>query len=86
MGTRKHRVVLETSRDRVLGDLVLPEEGGYRSRLSDLLNRNNLAFIALTSVEIAPHDGGPPRTHAFVAIARDHIEYAYELDEAQSSA
>jgi hypothetical protein len=79
MGTRTHRVVLETTRSRIVGDLTLPEDG-YRSRLSDLLNRQDLAFVALTSAEVTI-DGSPPQKHAFLAVARDHIEFAYELGE-----
>ena len=38
MDTRIERVVLETSRHAITGDLTMPKEG-YRSRLSDFLNR-----------------------------------------------
>lgn len=79
MATRTHRVVLETGRNRIVGDLTLPEDG-YRSRLSDLLNRQGLAFVALTSAEVTLADG-PPQRHSFLAVARDHIEIAYELGE-----
>lgn len=80
MGTRAQRVVFETDRNRIVGDLTMPEEG-YRSRLSDILNRQGLAFVALTGAEVAPLVGGPSRTHAFLAVARDHIQLAYELAE-----
>lgn len=80
MATREQRVVLETDRNRVVGDLTMPE-GGYRSRLSDLLNRQSLVFIPLTGAEVTPLDGGPTQTYAFLAVARDHVELAYELTE-----
>jgi len=76
--TRTQRVVFETGRNRIVGDLNLPEEG-YRSRLSDLLNRQGLAFVPLTGAEVAPLGGGPTQTHAFLAVARNHIQVAYEL-------
>jgi uncharacterized protein DUF6812 len=77
MATRTQRVVFETDRNRVVGDLILPEEG-YRSRLSDLLNQQGLAFVPLTDAEVMPLDGGPAQAHAFLAVARDHIQLAYE--------
>ena len=80
MGTYTQRVVFKTARDRIVGDLTLPEDG-YRSRLSDLLNRQGLAFIPLTSAEVVPLDGGAVQTHAFLALGRDHIQLAYELDD-----
>ena len=42
METRVERVVLETAKHRIVGDLTLPREG-YRSRLSDFLNRGDLS-------------------------------------------
>src|SRR2546430_4045009 len=38
------RVVLETERYRIVGDVTLPAEG-FRGRLSDLLNREGIEFI-----------------------------------------
>ena len=76
--TRTQRVVLETDRYRISGDLTLPREG-YRSRLSDLLNRDNLDFIALVDAEITSVDGGEPNIRKFIAVARHHIQLAYEV-------
>ncbi len=39
---RIERVVLETEHHRITGDLHLPREG-YRSRLSDYLNRGDIS-------------------------------------------
>jgi hypothetical protein len=75
--TRNQRVVLETPRYRIVGDLTLPSEGS-RSRLSDLLNRQDVAFIPLVDAEMSPLNGGTPHTRAFVAVARSRIELAYE--------
>ena len=46
MESRVERVVLETAHHRIVGDLTMPREG-YRSRLSDFLNRGDLDFIPL---------------------------------------
>jgi hypothetical protein len=84
MENRVERVVLETARHRIVGDLTLPREG-YRSRLSDFLNRGDLDFIPLTDAEIGPLNEPPagpaegPR--AFVAVARSHVQLAYPYDE-----
>lgn len=79
MATRKQRVVFDTAGNRIVGDLLLPEES-YRSRLSDLLNRQGLNFISLTDAEVTPH-GGPPEAHAFLAVAREHVQIAFELEQ-----
>lgn len=69
--------MLETERHRIIGDLTLPAEG-YRSRLSDLLNREGLSFIPLVNAHIQDLDGGKSERRAFVAVARDHVQVAYE--------
>ena len=76
MENRIERVVVETKRYRIIGDLTLPKEG-YRSRLSDYLNRSDLAFVPLVDVELTRFDGGAVHERRFVAVARDHIELAY---------
>ena len=80
MATRRQRIVLDTNRCRIVGDLLLPADS-YRNRLSDLLNRQELDFISLTDVEITPNDGRPSQKHDFLAVGRSHVELAYELDE-----
>lgn len=82
MEHRVERVVLETDRHRIVGDVTLPREG-YRSRLSDYLNRGDLDFIPLVNVEIAPLHGdmtAPPETRSFIAVARNHIQLAHPID------
>ena len=76
MDNRIERVVLETNRYRIVGDLTLPKEG-FRSRLSDYLNRSDLAFVPLVNAELTPLDGGPAQERRFVAVARDHVHLAY---------
>ena len=74
-------MVFETNRHRIVGDLTLPREG-YRSRLSDFLNRGDIEFIPLVNVEISRLDarGDEPVKRPFVAIARNQIHLAHPLD------
>jgi hypothetical protein len=80
METRVERVVLETDRHRIVGDLTLPREG-YRSRLSDFLNRGDLEFIPLVNVEIHSSNGIPEEKRSFIAVARTHVQLAYPHDD-----
>lgn len=86
METRVERVVLETPSHRIVGDLTLPKEG-YRSRLSDFLNRGDVNFIPLVNAEIEARNGNGSNgngviTREFIAVARDHVQLAYPLDSA----
>jgi hypothetical protein len=78
MDTRIERIVLETGRHRIVGDLTLPREG-YRSRLSDYLNRGEVAFIPLTNVVISAIEADPETADQrdFIAVARNHVHLAY---------
>jgi hypothetical protein len=77
MTTRRERIVLETERYRIEGEVTLPAEG-YRSRLSDLLNREGVAFIPLSNATLSGHNGSQPEERDFIAVARDHVQIAYE--------
>jgi hypothetical protein len=81
MDLRVERVVFETNRHWIVGDLTLPKEG-YRSRLSDFLNRGDLDFIPLVNVELSSVDaqGHDPERKPFMAIARGHIQLAHPLE------
>ncbi|MEX2447951.1 MAG: hypothetical protein WD404_04310 [Solirubrobacterales bacterium] len=79
MATRAQRITMETAGSRIVGDLTLPEES-YRSRFSDFLNKQDLAFLALTDAEVTPLAGGPARRLPFLAVSRAHVQLAYELD------
>jgi hypothetical protein len=79
METRVQRIVVETTRFRIVGDVTLPTEG-FRTRLSDVLNRADTGFIPLVNVELTPLGGGDAESRPFVAVARDRIEIAYEID------
>jgi hypothetical protein len=77
MDTRIERVVLETDRHRIVGDLHMPREG-YRSRLSDYLNRGDDKFVPLSNAEIRAIEGnGRAEERAFLAVSRRHITLAY---------
>ena len=78
MDNRVERIVVETSRYEITGNLTMPKEG-YRSRLSDFLNRGDLDFVPLVDVEVRPLTGGDTRTHGFLAVGRAQIEIAYPL-------
>jgi hypothetical protein len=83
METRTERVVLETPSHRIVGDLTLPREG-YRSRLSDFLNRGDVNFIPLVNADVETRDGGggSETVHRdFIAVARDHVQLAYPLND-----
>ena len=72
---------METERHRIVGDLTLPREG-YRSRLSDFLNRGDLDFIPLINVEIHSLNGsaGSISERPFLAVARTHVQLAYPVE------
>jgi hypothetical protein len=77
---RKERVVFETDRHLIVGDVTLPPEG-YQSRFSDAVNRADVTFIPLLDVEISPlGDGGEAKRHAFIVLAKEHVRLAYPLD------
>jgi hypothetical protein len=78
--TRVERIVLETSRHRIVGDITLPQEG-YKSRLSDRLNEEGLTFIPLVNVMVTDLHGGQPAELDFIAVARDHVQVAYDAPE-----
>jgi hypothetical protein len=77
---RRERVVFETDRHMVFGDVTLPPEG-YQSRFSDAINRGDIAFIPLVNVEISPIGPGETQRHDFVVLAKAHIRVAYPLDQ-----
>ena len=80
MDSRNERVLLETDRHRIRGEVTLAREG-YRSRISDMLNASERDFIALTNVTIDPLDGGPQLACEFLALARSKIVFALPLTD-----
>ena len=74
---RVERVVLETERQRIIGDLHMPKEG-YRSRLSDYLNHGDVEFVPLANAVVESLNGsGPAEERDFLAVARNHVTLAY---------
>ena len=70
---RLERVVVETDRYRVEGDVRLPQEG-YRSRISDYINRPEQEFLTLINVELRAIDGsGRDWDAPILLLARQHI-------------
>lgn len=80
MENRHQRVLLETERHRIRGNVTLAREG-YRSRITDMLNASERDFIALTDVTIEPLDGGSELACEFLAVARSKIVFALPLSE-----
>jgi hypothetical protein len=76
---RRERVVLETERYTIVGSVTLPAEG-FHSRLSDLLNREGVEFIPLVDATISGRNGERPVERPFIAVAREHVQLAYEAD------
>lgn len=79
MESRTERVVLETDRVRITGDLSLPREG-YRSRLSDFLNRGEFDFIPLVNATVTSLADGQSHEREFLAVGRRHVHLAYPVD------
>jgi uncharacterized protein DUF6812 len=77
---RRERIVFETDRHLIVGDVTLPPEG-YQSRFSDAVNRADVAFIPLLDVEISPLGGGEATRRDFVVLAKEHVRLAYPLDQ-----
>jgi Family of unknown function (DUF6812) len=76
---RRERIVFETDRHMVVGDITLPPEG-YQSRFSDAVNRGDVAFIPLLDVEISPLGGGMTERRDFLVLAKEHVRFAYPFD------
>jgi hypothetical protein len=78
---RTERVLVETDRYRVEGMLTLPKEG-YRSRVSDHVNRRDQEFFTLLDCSLVPLDGsGRDWTAAVLMLARRHIRLIVPTSE-----
>lgn len=75
---RRERVVFETDRHMIVGDVTLPPEG-YQSRFSDSLNRSDLEFLPLTDCEVTTLADGRTHEREFMMLAKRHIRLAYPL-------
>jgi len=79
---RLERAAFETDRQLVVGDVTLPP-AGYQSRFSDALNRPDLEFLPLINVEITSLVDGRVSERPFIVLSKQHIRYAYPLNNAQ---
>jgi hypothetical protein len=78
---RKERVVVETDRYRVEGMLTLPKEG-YRSRVSDHVNRRDQEFFTIVDAELVALDGsGRDWKAPVLMLARRHIRLIVPASE-----
>jgi hypothetical protein len=76
---RVERVLFETDRQRIVGDVTLPPEG-YQSRFSDSLNRPDVTFIPVVNAEVSSLMGGDVERRPFVVVCKTHVRIAYPLD------
>jgi hypothetical protein len=78
---RQERVVVETDRYRVEGMMTLPREG-YRSRLSDHVNRRDQEFFTVLDAELVALDGsGRDWKTPVLMLARRHIRLIVPASE-----
>jgi len=81
MDLRRAHVVVETDRYRVEGDMTLPKEG-YRSRLSDHVNRRDQEFFTIQNAKLTALDGSGRDWNApVIMLARRHIRLVAPDDE-----
>jgi hypothetical protein len=76
---RVERVLFETDRQRIIGDVTLPPEG-YQSRFSDSLNRPDVTFIPVVNAEISSLMGGDVERRPFIVVCKSHVRIAYPLE------
>jgi hypothetical protein len=78
---RQEKVVVETDRYRIEGSLTLPREG-YRSRLSDHINRRDHEFFTILDANLSALDGSGRDWQAPVLmLARRHIRLLVPASE-----
>ena len=81
MDYRQERVVVETDRYRVEGMMTLPLEG-YRSRVSDHVNRRDQEFFTLLDAQLVSLDGSGRDWRAPVLmLSRRHIRLVVPASE-----
>lgn len=72
---------METDRYRVEGMMTLPREG-YRSRVSDHVNRRDQEFFTILDAELVALDGsGEARKEPVLMLARRHIRLIVPVSE-----
>jgi hypothetical protein len=69
---RKEKVTVETDRYRVEGQMTLPAEG-FGSRLSDHVNRRDVAFFTIQDAKLTALEGGESWSTPVLMLASRHI-------------
>jgi hypothetical protein len=78
---RQERVVVETDRYRVEGMMTLAREG-YRSRVSDHVNRRDQEFFTILEAELVALDGsGRDWKAPVLMLSRRHIRLIVPASE-----
>lgn len=77
---RVERVVFETDRQLLEGDMTLPPTG-YKSRFSDSLNRGDFEFVPLTNVQVTSLADGKVSQVPFLVLAKGQIRVAYPAEQ-----
>jgi hypothetical protein len=80
MDLRQQPVLVETDRYRVEGQMTLPREG-YRSRVSDHVNRRDQEFFTIVDARLTALDGGQEWTAPVLMLSRRHIRLLVPKDE-----
>ena len=80
MDLRQEKVIIETDRYRIDGSMTVPAEG-YRSRLSDHINRRDIAFFTIQDAVVRPLDGGEGWTAPVLLVASAHIRMVVPAPE-----
>jgi uncharacterized protein DUF6812 len=75
---RVERIVFETDRYVIVGDVTLPPEG-YQSRFSDAMNREDLPFIPLVNVEITERETSQVSERPFIVLGKRHVRLAHPI-------
>jgi uncharacterized protein DUF6812 len=81
MDLRQEQVVVETDRYRIEGRMTLPKEG-YRSRVSDHVNRRDQEFFTILDAQLTSlDDAGRKWTAPVLMLARRHIRLIVPTSE-----
>jgi hypothetical protein len=83
LDVRRERVVVETDRYRVEGEITLSQEG-YGVDLADFLNRRNQEFVVIVNSEVNALDGsGRDWSASVLMLARKYIKKIVSLGPAE---
>ena len=81
MERKRERVIVESARYRIAGEVTLPPEG-YKSRLSDHINEAQREFLIVLDAIMTPFDDPENRFRSqVVMINRSKIDVIFPEDE-----